>query len=177
MSTDREVGREYAVNRTGNVLIYIGTIMMCLGFPAKLSDNTALGLGVGGVFVLLLGIYMSLGKGARQTVRSKVSKAGGAVGGAVGGAAAGVGRRFNQAVTSGFERLATSQPQSVPQKNVGELPQTTLTNLRSGGVAGVAPDLLTAQNVGAAMNPMHSAPLLQPQNPAAQGYARIQGTF
>ena len=50
------------VNRLGNVLIYVGTIMLCLGFPATLSHGTALGLGVGGVFVLLLGIYMSLPK-------------------------------------------------------------------------------------------------------------------
>lgn len=178
--TAREQGKEVVVNRTGNVLIYVGTIMMCLGFPAKLSDKTALGLGVGGVFVLLLGIYMSLGKGARQTVRNKAKQAGGAVGGKVrtAGVAVGtaVGNRVNHAVTSGLERLASSQP--VPQTGAADLPAARLHALRDARIpAYVSPAPLTGQNVvGAAYTGGGVAnPLLLGQG--AAGGQQLRGHF
>ena len=63
----------WTVNRMGNVMIYIGTIMMCLGFPLKVGHTTTLALGVVGILLLLLGTYYSLSK--RNMIRKNLGGA------------------------------------------------------------------------------------------------------
>ena len=132
------------VRRIGPVLIYVGTIMMCLGFPAKVSHSTALGLGVGGIFVLLVGIYMSL--------PDPSDKRGGIIRRTVGGAALGAAR--GAATRAGLrqrpgEPLPPPVPPPKPEAFLQPQPQQPTAQAADGTGAAFGQPSMPARTLGA----------------------------